>query len=147
MPTTARADVVDGILSVLNAYRVANPTKLRRVLSKRPGGFAEVPVAYLGFLDEEIIHTSGTRQRTFAGATVVVVDNFHDSPTNHHRFDELIDGLVDAFTASPHAVPGAVLTITSVRDGEISIEGQAGVNVYPSATITFGELVIMEGRN
>lgn len=147
MPTSGRQSVVDGLVAVLNTYKTANPTRLRRVYTARPGGFAELPAAYVGTLDEIILHTSGTRQRTFA-PTVVVVDAFTDNEQTGDRMDILIDGLVDAYTAQPSVIVGMVLRQTGVLDGNLSISGPNDVTiVYRSATLTFADTVLMEGRN
>lgn len=147
MATTARQDVVTGLLSVLSAYRAANPTLLRKVFPRKPGGFAELPAAYVGDLDETILHTSGTRQRTFVGATVVIVDTFSDKEDGPDRLDQLVDGLVDAFTAAPSAIAGAVLEMTAVASGELPVTSRDGQTVnYRASTLQFGRITIMEGR-
>lgn len=148
MTTTGRQDVVDGLVAVLEAFQAANPTLLRKVYSRRPGSFdGEKPVAFVGNRDELILHTSGTRQRTFA-PTVVIVDVFGDNEQSAGRMDALVDGLVDTFTANPHAIDGAVLSQTAVLDIEIEQPKADGGSIhYPATTLVFGEIVLMEGRS
>ena len=144
MGTTFRADSVAGLMTVLNAYKTAHPTLLRGVYSARPGGAAfEKPCAYVGSRDEQVSHDSGTRTRTLSGLQVVVLDTFPDNAQNADRMDVLVDGLLDAFTAAPHALGGnSVVSVTSIADTEV----QMGEAIYRGAVFTFGTAVAQEGR-
>lgn len=147
MSTTGRQDVVSGLLSVLNTYKGSNPSLLRRTWTARPGTFGgELPLAFITMGDETVVHTSGTRQRTFV-PQVTVVDTFADNEQTAGRLDILVDGLMDAFTAAPHAVSGAVIRVTQVSTGDLEQLGPSGPIFYRSATFVFAETVLMEGRN
>lgn len=146
MTTTARQDLVAGTMGVLVAFRIAHPTLLHGIYSARPGSF-DPPAAFLGPRDEAIVHTSGTRQRTFGGFTVVLVDAFGDNEQTVDRLDVLVDGLVDAFTAAKLQFSGGRLQMTAVIDGELDQGGPEAVNRYRAVTLLFGETVVMEGRS
>ena len=147
MTTTARQDVVAALTSVMTTFQAANPTQLRKVFSARPGGPGEVPFAFVGARDETIVHTAGTRQRTFAPA-VTVCDHLGDNEQAAGRMDILVDGLVDAFTAGVEVNPDFVLVQTRVLDGEEAFIRPDGVAItYIASTLLFEEIVIMEGRN
>lgn len=145
-PTTACVDVVAALLSILNTYRTANPTRLRAVFTARPGGVGEVPFAYIGARDEAITHTEGTRSRDFS-PTVVVVDTYGDNEQTQDRLDILQDGLVDAFTAGVHAIGYGVLEQDGVRDEDVSFTGPERVTFYRGRTFTFSHILVTEGRN
>lgn len=146
MSTTARADVVAALQSVLGTYRTANPNKLRKIYTARPGGTGDVPFAFIGNRDEAIVHTQGVRQRTFA-PTVTICDHLGDNEQSAARLDILVDGLVDAFTAGVQVNPGFVLVQTAVLDGEEAFTGPSDVTItYRAATLVFAEIVIAEGR-
>lgn len=144
--TTKRQDTVAGLVSVLTAFKVANPTLLRAVYTARPGAFPETPCAYIGDRDETIDHTAGIRRRTFA-PTIVVVDVLVDNEQTEDRMDILIDALVDAFTAAPFVVEATSLQQTGVTDGQVDLEGPNTVTHYRGSTLTFGQIIYQEGRN
>ena len=104
MTTTGRQDVAAGLLSILNTYRTANPSLLRKAWGARPGSIGDVPAAWVSIGDETILHTNQTRQRTFS-PSVTVVDTFADNEQTAARLDILTDGLVDAFTAGFQVIP------------------------------------------
>jgi hypothetical protein len=145
MPTTTfRQDAVAGLMVVLNAYKTAHPTLLRGVYSARPDGPAfEKPCAYVGRRDEVVSHDSGIRTRTLTGLQVIVLDTFTVNAQTADRMDVLIDGLLDAFTAAPHALGGnSVVSVTSIADTEV----QMGEAIYRATIFTFGTAVAQEGR-
>lgn len=154
MTTTACADVVAGLKSVLDTFIAANPTLLHAAYPSRPSGVTEVPFAYIGARDEVIKHSEGVRDRTFT-PTVVVIDTYADNDQTMGRLDILQDGLVDAFTTGVYAIRlngGAsygVLQQTGVRDGDISFENLLAGTVtwYRARTFVFDEILIAEGRN
>lgn len=142
--TTFRQDAVAGLMTVLNAYKTAHPTLLRGVYSARPGGSAfEKPCAYVGGRDEVVTHDSGIRTRTLTGLQVIVLDTFPDNAQGADRMDVLVDGLLDAFTAAPHALGGnSVASVTSIADTEVQMEAA----IYRGVILTFGTAVAQEGR-
>ena len=149
MTTTARVDLTGAVVTVLQAQQSATPTLLRAVYVARPGSFPELPAAYIGNADERITYTAGTRTRTFLGLTAVVVDAFSDAMESGTRMDQLVDLLVDRFTAAYATVPGGgnLLQLTGVRDTEVTVEASGGVAaIYRGAILEFAETFIMEGR-
>jgi hypothetical protein len=140
----ARSDFVAGLVSVLNTYKTAHPTLLRGVYTARPEGSAfEKPCAYVGARDESVTHDSGLRTRTFDGLTVWVLDTFPVNQETSDRMDDLVDGLMDAFTAAPHAGgTNTVISVTRVQDTEVTM----GDAIYRAAVFTFAQGVVQEGR-
>lgn len=143
MTTTFRADTVAGIVSTLRTYATANPTKLRQVRTARPSQISETPLAYLGRRPETVTHDQGLRARRLL-VEVVLVDVLADNEETLGRLDVLADGILDAFTASPHmADDDAVTQVVSIADGE----DDDGTNVkYETLTLTL-QSAIQEGRS
>lgn len=153
MATTFRSDLVAGVLSVLTAQKAATPTLLRAVYPARPGSFSETPCAYIGARDETITHGGGSagyglRTRTFTGLSVVIVDALPDPTQTIDRLDDLVDALVDRFTAAYAVVAGgsSILEMTGVSDTDVEVAGVNGPIVYRGCVLTFGRTFISEGR-
>lgn len=145
MTTTGAQDVAAGLLAILDAYKAANPTLLRKTWPERPSTFSENPLAYVDAGSETILHTQGTRQRTFA-PTVTYVSTFGEKDIG--RRNVVRDGLVDAFTAGVRQVAGFVIVNTGVTPAEETVVNPStGVaSTYPTLVFTFDEIVLMEGR-
>lgn len=120
MATTFRSDAAAAIQTLLTTFQTANPTLLRKVKRARPENVGETPVAWIGDISETITHDSGVRGRTFA-IPVAIVDQLSDSDENADRMDDLVDALIDVFTANPHAVANCLIEPTGVS--ELGIEG------------------------
>jgi len=141
--STFRVDLVEALYDLLDAYKTANPTLLRRVYRTRPGAFEELPAAYVGPRAERITHTSGTRERAI-NPTVVVVDAFSgDNVETGDRMDLLMDDLVDVFTAGVRQIGNALIEPTAVVPGELEASGA----IYRAETIEFARTSIREGRS
>ena len=149
MTTTFRDDIVAALVVILEAQVTATPTLLRKVYASRPGSFAELPVAWVGSRSEDITHDSGTRTRTFSGLTVTIADN-STTESGPDRLDQLVDALVDRFTAAVSAVPGTILECTSVADTEIelvgSVDGAPRSSYYRAVEFRFARTFVKEGR-
>ena len=148
MPTTFRSDVVAGVLAVLTAQKTATPTQLRGVYSSRPGSFPETPCAYIAGRDEVITYTAGTRARTFVGLQVVLVDAMPDATEAGDRLDDLVDLLVDRFSAAYAQVAGggSILQLSTISDTEVELSGPSGAVIYRGAILGFGDTFTREGR-
>lgn len=149
MPTTFRSALVSGLITILEAQITATPTLLRKAYRSFPGGFTETPAAFIGPRNETIAHTSGTRRRTFPGLSVTVVDVYRPE-TEEDNLDQLVDALVDRFTANPSAISAAdsILEMSGVEDGELTIGGEGMPSVtYRTVTLTFANTFITEGRS
>jgi Trk K+ transport system NAD-binding subunit len=144
MATTFRNDIVDGIMTVLNAYIAANPTRLVRAYRSKPLNVAagDLPSVYVDVRNEDIRHSEGTRTRVMS-PSVVVVDRATDNIETGDRMDPLIDGLVDAFTATPQLMTGTVWDRMTIRDVPIEI----GEYEYAGVRITIPDVTIREGRD
>lgn len=148
MPTTFRSDVVAATLAVLTAQKASTPTALRAVSSSRPGSFPELPAAYIAGRDERITYSGQLRTRTMIGLSVVLVDVYADNTESGDRLDDLVDLLVDRFTAAYAQVSGggSILALSSVSDTEVELSGVNGPILYRGALLGFGESFITEGR-
>ena len=143
--TTFRQDVNNGLQTVLLGFQSANPTLLRKIYTERPGnvGSEELPAAWIDAQPESIKHDMGTRTRTQA-PTVVVVDRTPAPEEFSDRINFLVDALIDAFTAYPHAASGtSIVQMTGVTEVDID---EGGVHVS-GVSLAFGEVYVTEGRN
>lgn len=136
MATTFRSDVAGAVLTLLTTFQTSNPTLLRHIHRARPANVSETPSAWIGEIAENIVHTSGVRRRAFT-IPVVIVDVLVDSSETGGRIDDLVDLLIDVFTASPHAVANTLIEPTGVS--EVEIEGPfRGVQINVSGLIQEG---------
>ncbi len=152
--STFRADLISHLTTVANSYRTANPTKLRRVFTARPGSFGEMPCVFIGPRSEVSVEDAGTVTRTIT-TTLVCVDTFGDNEQLSDRMDVLVDGLgsmlrTDAaahVTAQPGVDGGIIDFVGNIEDGELeqpATETRAAV-LYRSASL-FVTAHIQEGR-
>lgn len=144
MTATFRGDLRAALYTLLAAQQSATPTLLRKVTRFRPGGFSELPAAYVGDLAESISYDAGLRWREVA-AQCVLVDTFPTENISPDPFDTLVDDLLDRFTAAPQQVANTLLELVGIADTEVSDSGANGTTVYRGATLTF-RARIMEGR-
>jgi hypothetical protein len=137
MATTFRSDAVAAITTLLTTYQTANPTLLRDVHRSRPA-VNETPSAWFGEITETIQHTSGVRFRRFT-IPVIVVDVLADNSETLNRLDDLVDALVDVFTANPQVVANTLIEPVAVS--EVEIDGPYhGVAISVSGQIQEGRL-------
>lgn len=139
--TTFRADMATGIFSVLDGYRAAHPDRLVRAYRARPSGLVDLPCAWVDSRPESIVHDSGTRTRTMT-PSVLVVRDASDNAEDALAMDQLVDGLVDAFTAVPQFAPGTVWSSMSVADEELDVGGL----LLPAVRMMWPNVTIQEGR-
>lgn len=118
MATTFRSDVTGAIETLLTTFQTSNPTLLRDFHRSRPAAVAETPSAWVGDIAEAIQHTSGVRRRAFT-IPVVIVDQLSDSSETATRMDDLVDLLIDLFTANPHAIANTLIEPVGVTEVEI----------------------------
>jgi hypothetical protein len=143
MATTFRADVASGLVTILEAFKTANPTLLRSVHRARPEGFTgDYPIAFVEARPETIFHTSGIRDRTMT-PSVSVVDAGGTNAEMMAAFDTLVDALLDHFTLYPHITSNTVWDRMTVEDYAEEI----GDGLRPAVRFTFGNLSIQEGRS
>lgn len=142
MTTTFRQDFRAGLLSVATTYQTANSTLVATVYSYPPESFA-TPCVYIDKkIDEKIVHDQGVRFRVLTGSMVLVTKLLSNKQATDEQ-DVLVDGLMDALTATPHAASGQTLIEPSaVTDTEIA----AGDGVRYAAAIITVEGSIQEGR-
>lgn len=142
MATTFRADVAAGLVTILEAFKTANPTMLRSVHRARPEGFiGDYPIAFVAGRSESVSHSQGLRTRTMT-PSVSVVGEYRLNGEHMDEFDVLVDALEDHFTTYPHIVTGTIWDQMSVDDYDETI----GEQLRPAVRFTFGNLSIQEGR-
>lgn len=143
MTTTFRVDIRAGLVTVLEAFKTANPSLIGAVLTARPEGFTgDYPIAFVDSQPEAISHTAGVRTRTMTPAVAVVAEKTLNAE-EQARFDALVDALLDWFTANPHIITGTIWDRMTVEDYAEVI----GEQYRPAVRFTFGNLSIAEGRS
>src|SRR5688572_22565020 len=105
MATTFRADVVAGLVAMVDAFGAANANTLVACETERPTHFAfSLTLPYISARPEAISHTSGTRERVMSPSVTFV----KPGTLRMSDFDALVDSLVDWFTGYPHIVTGTI---------------------------------------
>lgn len=126
--------------------QTATPNLLRRVDRYRPGGMTgEKPAYWVGAVRHDLLHDMGTRSHTMTAEVIVATTFPADNLTTSDPFDELLDALVERYTAAVRVIPNTVLAMTAIEDGEVSFEGKEQTSLYRGATLTV-RLQIWEGR-
>lgn len=144
MVTTFRSDIASGLLTILEAFITANPTLLRRAYRARPASWnTDLPAAWVETRNEVVAHDSGVRTRTMT-PSVLVVDRLTDNTETMDRMDDLVDALLDHFTASPHITTTTIWDALSVTDETEQLPDGSWVT---AVRFTFGNVSIREGRD
>ncbi len=124
--SSARQQMVAGLLADLVIFKAANPTLLSQISASRPKSLTNMsmPAAYIGDRDEVMSVGAHIRTRTFGGLAVIVCDVTPDNAESEARMDFLVDGVVDLFTkyyhsASPRSItqPAAVTGFQPPEEG------------------------------
>ena len=136
-----RSDVTAAIVAVAQTYATANPTLLRKVLSARPGGFGELPCAFVATRNETVLLPGGDVLQRIIRPVLFVVDAATDNIEAADRMDDLADALLLAYAAAYHQVSGStLLTPVGLEDVELEV----GTVSYPGFAITFEALQITQ---
>lgn len=108
MTSTNRADLVDGITTMMAAFIAAHPTLLRRHFDARPKSVVtDWPCSYLDTLGMTVHYDAGLRETIF-NPEIVFVDRETDAVETSNRIDALIDSMTDHLDSYPHLVAGSV---------------------------------------
>lgn len=143
MATTFRADVVAGLLALLDGFKSSSGL-IGYTFTVRPTHFArDGRVAYIGPRPESATHSEGVRTRTLSGLSVTFVDSLGDTAETEAGFDALVDAFADYLTARPHIIPGTIWNTWTVTDGQEVLGDEA---ILPNVTFTLPDLSISEGR-
>jgi hypothetical protein len=144
MTTTFRQDTVAGIKSILDSFKLANPSMIQETFRVQPPGLIRpTPFAFVELRPEEISHDAGTRERVMS-PSIVVVDRWTENDEVMARFDALVDALVDHITAHPHIATGIV------HNGRMTVEDsleQVGEASFIAVRLTYRDISITEGRD
>jgi hypothetical protein len=141
--TTFRKDIVDGLITILDAFKAANPTLLRRTFRVRPPHWnTDLPLAFVGPRPETTNHDQGTRTR-IVSVSVSFVDRITDNEETMTRMDLLVDAFADHLTGYPHITPNTIWNRWTTLDEQIDVgDGTA----LQAVTFTVPDLSIQEGR-
>ena len=147
LDTSFRTMAMSGLLTILTAFRDANPNLLKGVSEARPKSMTnfDLPGAYIAGSDETIVYPGTQLQtRTLTGLSVMVVDVVPDNLEAEQRRDVLVDGLVGLFARSYHAIDGrSILQMTTVTDVPL----EEGPVPYLATLISLGGTFKTEGNN
>jgi hypothetical protein len=147
MATTARADIVAGFTTMMNAYIALHPTVVKRHFRIRPPSLdTDLPCTYLDLRPETVAYTSGTQTRTFS-PSLVVVDRLTDNSETIGRFDLAVDSLIDYIGGyggpfGGHITASSVWSNMTVTDES----GPDGESYFAVVRLAFPDLSIVEGR-
>lgn len=147
MSQITRIQFRNSLFTLLTDQQTATPTLLRKVFRFRPGGLgSEKPVGWVGQIVESLAYDSGTRNRVMVAEVICATAFPSDLVTIADPFDQLLDALVERFTANSGVIPTTITELSGIEDGEVSVAGADGTtNVYRGATLTV-QLRIWEGR-
>lgn len=126
-----RASMRSGCATVLTTYQAAHPAILAHAYDHRPPTY-RTPCAFVDnvILSPRIVHDSGTRTIVYQ-ARIYVVNKIVTNDQVADEQDALVDGIVDAFSDTPHAVTGALIEPVSVDAEELSDDSAT----YPASVI------------
>jgi hypothetical protein len=143
MASTFRQDIVAGLLTILDAFKTANPTLLRRTFAVRPPHWnTDLPCAFVGPRPESTNHDQGTRTR-IVSVSVSFVDRITDNTETMDRMDILVDKFADHLTTYPHITANTIWNRWTTLDEQIDVgDGTA----LQAVTFTVNDLSIQEGR-
>lgn len=145
MAAITRSQFRTAVVALLEAQRTATPTLLRKVAAHRPGGMAnEKPVSWIGEITSELTYDAGTRTHVMTTEAVIATTFPADNPADD--FDDLMDALIDRFTATPQAIANTILELTGIEPSPVAIDrADGGSDVYRGAVLSI-RLRIWEGR-
>lgn len=144
--TGFRQAVQNGIVSIVQTFSNANNTIIRQVLTARRGSWTEneLPLFYLGDMNETVATANGVRTRTFAGFSAFLIDRLGESLESNDRMNFVVDALTDLFTLNVHAAGGrAIFQHTGTNDLAPPDSG----TYFVGAEFTFAETKLAEGRD
>ena len=143
MPTTFRVDIVAGLMTILDAFKAANPTLLRRTFPVRPPHFnTDLPLAFVGDRPESTNHDVQTRTR-IVSVSVTFVDRITDNTETMARMDILVDKFADHLTTYPHITSNTIWNRWTTLDEQIDVGDGTSLQ---AVTFTVNDLSISEGR-
>lgn len=143
MATTFRQDIVSGLVTILEDFKVTNPTLLRRVFPVRPPHWnTDLPCAFVGDRPETTNHDVQIRTRTLS-VSVTFVNRITDNTETMAVMDTLVDAFADHLTGYPHITPNTIWNRWTTLDEQIDVgDGTA----LQAVTFTVPDLSIQEGR-
>jgi len=145
MTAIARSDFRDAVETLLEAQRAATPGLLRQTARHHPGGMGgEKPIAWQGEISDDLAYDSGTRNRVMTGAVQIATTFSADLPTDD--FDDLIDDLIERFTAAYAVIPNTILELIRAEPSDVAIPRADGNTDLYKGSLLGIRLRIWEGR-
>lgn len=118
--STGRVDLNEALVAILEAFRTAQPTIIRKVWSSAPPNLAgERPFVYVGDITEEVRNDSGLRMTDYTGS-VGYVDIMSDNSEAGDRAMVFFDYMRDLFSANARGISTGELTQTGAREEELA---------------------------
>lgn len=143
MATSFRTDFRAGLLTILQGVQTAHQDLLSQVSDFPPESFA-TPHAFVAKGMPERISIDASLRRRILTARIVVVAKLLSNDQVTSETDTLVDLIVDAVTADPHAASDSTMIApVGVEDGP-EIPTSDGI-IYSAVTIVV-EGSIQEGR-
>lgn len=143
MATTYRRDTKDRLVTVLEAFKTANPSLLTRVFRARPESSPDTPYIYIDALSEDVRFDMQTRTRTLSGLSFVLVDRITPNAETALRQDIVVDALIEHLSNYPQL--GGTVGIWS-RITVSDEDAPFGDYDYVGTRFTFPDIDIMEGH-
>lgn len=144
MTAITRKQFRDAVEVLLEAQRAATPSLLRKTARFHPGGLLEKPVAWQGEISDELAYDQGTRERVMTEDVQIATTFPADLPTDD--FDNLIDDLIERFTAAYGVIPNTILELNRAQPSDVAIPRADGnSDIYRGSLLSI-RLRIWEGR-
>ena len=140
---SARAAIRAGMVTCAEAFQTANPTYLRAVHAVRPTRFSgDLPMCYIDFLSEDVLHTAGTQQRE-ATPSFVIVHRPIENDEQTTAADAIADAFIEHLKDYAHIASNMVWSRMRVTDESIEL---GDGTVYPTIRFSLLDVTVMTGR-
>lgn len=136
-----RGDVRDQFMTSLTAFMAANPTLVESVEKSRPASLTDRKVIFIGGIEENLRHDSGTRTRT-ADVTLVCARHLGENSETTDDLEDLADALVDHLTDN-YGLTGSLTYQEPVRT--VTTEIPDGGTFVPAVAVV-ARAFIQQGR-
>ena len=141
--STYRTDARVALATLLDNFRIANPTLLNQTYRARPGTL-HPPCAFIGDWREPTIALDMSIVTRLPLVDLVLVQGEYDNAETMDRQDVLTDAFLSYLANNAHQGNG-VITRLSTSDAEVTFSAPGGLVVHYLTTIVAVELDIQEG--
>lgn len=143
-----RVDLVTGLLAILDGFKAANQTLLRRRFTVRPPSLVtDLPCAYIDLRPETIHYDSAMRDRV-ASPSIVFVDQLTNNGETMQRMDVLADAFTEYLDNHPLILTGNGVWSDGTWSDESANLGRPEDNDAPLLALrfTFNDILIKDSR-